>query len=82
MVDFNRGGEDFDRRQLNANPQGRDYYNQNRFGPQGNGPPMMRGNNMQFGPRNNNPMFMWQSRTGSLFYFIFQQIFELRKRKR
>lgn len=56
---------DYERRQMPAQ-QGREFYNQNRFGPPMNGPPMnlMRGNMQQFPPRNQSPMFMWQARAG------------------
>lgn len=57
---------EYDRRSIPGQP-GREFYNQNRFGPPVNGPPMnmMRGGNMQqFGPRSQSPMFMWQPRAG------------------
>lgn len=67
MPDYNRGSDEFDRRQGPGNPPGREFYGPNRFAPPGvNGPPigMIRGNLPQFGPRNNTPMFMWGPRAG------------------
>lgn len=61
LEDYNRGGEEFERRQLGVGPHNRDFYYQNRFG----SPGLIRNNLQQpFGPRNNSAMFMWGPRAG------------------